>query len=125
MSSEVSSSLAMIPPSLLVRDTALAGLLLSGGALFWGPEVAMVVGIGALAAFANLVALVFAARGAVSGGPSGMLLPMKLLLAIGLVTFLVGIFPPVPVLVGFGAGPLGIVLCGVEGLRFLTPTETP
>ena len=110
----------MIPPNLLLRDTALAGLLLSGGALFWGGDTALVVAIGAGAAFGNLLAMVIAARGAMNGGAAGMLLPMKLLLAVGLVSALVTFLPPVPVLVGFGAGPLGILLCGLEGVRSLS-----
>ncbi len=124
MSFEVYSSRAMIPPSLLIRDTAIAGALLSGAALFWGTDVALVVLIGAGCALANLLLLVYAARGALSGGRSGVLLPMKLLLAIGMVAFLVSIFPPIPVLIGFGAGPLGILLCGIDGIRYLSPTET-
>ncbi len=113
----------MIPPSLLVRDTVIAGMLLSGAALYWGPGVALVVGIGALAAVANLLALVYAARGAMRGGRGGMLLPLKLLLGIGLVAVLVTVLPPIPVLIGFGAGPLGVLLCGLEGVRYLSPKE--
>lgn len=123
--SEVSNKRAMIPPTLLVRDTALAGVILTGLALFWGGAVAAVVAVGAVAAFVNLLVLVFAARQAVAGGRGGVLLPMKFLLAVGLVMALVSFLPPIPVLIGFGAGPLGILLCGIEAARILPDAETP
>jgi len=114
----------MIPPTLILRDTALVGLVLSAGAWLWGGEVAVAVTAGAVAAVANFWLLIVAARGAVKGGGSAALLPMKLLLACGLASVLVTVFPPIPALIGFATGPLGIVLGGLHGAHLLQSAES-
>lgn len=115
----------MMPPTHLLRDTALVGIALTAIAWFWGAENAMFVAVGAGAALLNLAVLVLAASGVVRGGIGAALMPMKLLLAVGLVGALTAFFPPVPVLVGFGAGPLGVVLSGLIGARRLSTAEYP
>lgn len=114
----------MIPPAHLIRGTALVGFALAGLAAFWGVETAMFVAIGAGAAVLNLGLLVLAAAGVVHGGVGAALMPMKLLLAVGLIGALTAFFPPVPVLIGFGAGPLGVVVAGLLGARRLTTAES-
>ena len=113
----------MIPPTLLLRDTSLVGVGLCAGALLWGPGVAVVVAVGAAAAVLNLALLVLASFGMVRGGVGAALMPMKLLLAIGLVGALTAFFPPLPVLAGFAAGPLAMLLRGLAGMGSIRQAE--
>jgi hypothetical protein len=103
----------MIPPALLLRDTLVATLVLSGVGLVWGMSAGMENGLavaaGAFGALVNFTLMVLAVIGAARGGLGAMLLPVKTLIAIAIMGVLLHFFPVLPVLVGFSAGLFGVL----------------
>ena len=108
----------MIPPSALLRDTALtgAGLVLVAALVGDGRALLGVVA-GASVSLFNLWLAVLSAREVVHHGWVAPRLAMKTLAALCMVLALVSVLPAVPVLVGFFAFPLALVARAVRGRR--------
>lgn len=114
----------MIPPVLLLRDSLLASLVLSGAGLMWGVDAGIAVAAGGAGACLNLWLMIRAAEGAARGGLGALLLPLKTMIALVIVGVLVTAFPVVPVLVGFSAGILGLLARGLLG-AFIPSLSSP
>ncbi|MDP2317700.1 MAG: hypothetical protein Q8P41_32740 [Pseudomonadota bacterium] len=90
-------------PSTILRDTAIAGLLVSLLGGLWGGEFAGAVAAGAIAGLINLALLVRLVRGVVpeAGGLFLARLLLKHLAGAALLLVLVANLPAAPVFIGF------------------------
>ncbi|MEB2321704.1 MAG: ATP synthase subunit I [Sorangiineae bacterium] len=104
-----------------LRVVGLVGALLTAGAVaVSGPPVGLGVAIGALVALANLWVLDRAVRGFLTGesrAPWAVVAVLKLVLLVGALYLVVksGVAGVMPLIVGFGALPLGITLSQLRG----------
>jgi hypothetical protein len=111
----------MIAPSALLRDTALTGAaLVLLAALTTGGRELLAVAAGAGASIFNLWLAILAAREVVHHGWVAPRLALKTLAALCMVLALVSVLPALPVVVGFFAFPLALVVRALRGRRAWT-----
>jgi hypothetical protein len=99
----------MIPPTLLLRDSAALAVLAPVVGSAWGLSTAAALAAGAAAGWFNFALWAIAAHSVLGGTPIRAFIPVKLFAAIGLVALLGHFFPGVPALVGFGLPLLAIL----------------
>lgn len=90
----------MITPATLLRETALGGLVLAGFAVAIDEGAAVGVCVGAVLSVASVLGLIWATRALGTPAFAGRLLLQQGVL-FGAVISLVGVVPPVALLVGF------------------------
>lgn len=120
----------MLPPTTILRDAAIAGLVLSLGSVFVGAEFAGAVAAGALGSLVNLGLLMRLVGGASPG--AGALFVARLFLkhvagAI-LLLVLVANLPAAPVFIGFCSVMLGLAVRAaltLAGLASVPSQSTP
>lgn len=118
----------MTPPLTILRDAAVAGLLLSAGAWVWGGmEMAGAVAAGALGSLANLWAMhrAIAGAGQVPNGLVMIRLLGKLVFGAVILYALCRTLPVAPVLGGFCSVMLALGVRGFAGLGAPSPTPEP
>jgi hypothetical protein len=118
----------MTTPATILRDSAIAGLVLSLAGLAWGTETGASIAAGALGSLVNLFLWWRAVSVAAAGAEALLLSRVFLKTAAGAVLLLalVASLPPTPVLVGFCSVMLGLAVrafASLGGLGLPSPEQ--